>query len=159
MSATKWTVFAALLTVSAGAFAGETAGTYMTFSRATSESTLPDGSRSRLIHYYHAGTSDKADSPLAGKTSECVARMIVSSAGKVTGGSGLCFAQDATGNGGSWTWKVTEAGTEKCPQVCGTFQWAEGYGNAKSATATGAWRQTYAGKDGGVGTYTLKYTP
>jgi hypothetical protein len=155
----KYAIASALLILSADAFAGETTGTYMTFSRSTSESALPDGSRARLVHYYHAGTSDKADSPFAGKTSECVGRMVLSSAGKVVAGAGFCFAQDATGNGGSWTWKVSEAGTETCPQVCGTFQWAEGYGNAKSVTASGTWRQTFAGKDGGVGTYTLKYNP
>lgn len=159
MSAMKCVIGTTLLILSAGAFAGESAGSYMTFVRAASESTLPDGSRSRLIHYYHAGVDQKGDSPFAGKTSECVGRMILSSAGRVIAGSGFCFAQDATGNGGSWTWKVTDAATENCPQVCGTFQWAEGYGNTKGASASGVWRQTYGGKDGGTGTYTVKYTP
>ena len=159
MSTMKWIIGAALLTVSAGAFAGETAGTYMTFVRSVTESQLPDGNRARVMHYYHAGTSEKADSPFAGRTSECVGRMIVSSAGKVVSGSGFCFAQDAAGNGGSWTWKVTEARTQKCPEVCGTFKWAESFGNTKVVTASGAWRQTYAGAAGGVGTYTLTYTP
>ncbi len=159
MSKTRWMIGTALLAVSAGAFAGDTAGTYMTFVRSVGESQLPDGNRARVMHYYHAGTSEKADSPFAGKTSECIGRMIVSSAGKVLAGSGYCFAQDAAGNGGSWTWKVTEAGTEKCPSVCGTFAWAEGYGSTSKATASGAWRQTHGSKDGGVGTYTLTYTP
>lgn len=155
----RWTVALALLAASTGAFAGDTAGTYMTFVRSVSESQLPDGNRARVMHYYHAGTSDKADSPFAGKTSECIGRMIVSSAGNVVAGSGFCFAQDVTGNGGSWTWKVTEAGTDKCPGVCGTFAWVEGYGNTGSAKASGAWRQTHASKDGGIGTYTVTYTP
>lgn len=159
MSTMKWLIGAALLSSSAGAFAGDTSGTFMTFNRFMSESALPDGGHARLLHYYQAGTSEKADSPFAGKTSECVGRMIVSSAGKVIAGNGFCFAQDAAGNGGSWTWNVTEAGTQKCPGVCGTFKWAEGYGNAKRVTAGGVWKQTYAGKDGGVGTYTLTYTP
>ena len=159
MSTMKWIIGAALLTVSAGAFAGETAGTYMTFVRSVTESQLPDGNRARVMHYYHAGTSEKADSPFAGRTSECVGRMIVSSAGTVVSGSGFCFAQDAAGNGGSWTWKVTEARTQKCPEVCGTFKWAESFGNTKVGTASGAWQQTYAGSAGGVGTYTLTYTP
>lgn len=159
MSTMKWLIGAALLSSSAGAFAGDTSGTFMTFNRSMSESALPDGGHARLLHYYQAGTSEKADSPFAGKTSECVGRMIVSSAGKVIAGNGFCFAQDAAGNGGSWTWNVTEAGTQKCPGVCGTFKWAEGYGNAKRVTASGVWKQTYAGKDGGVGTYTLTYTP
>ena len=159
MSTMKWLIGAALLSSSAGAFAGDTSGTFMTFNRSMSESALPDGGHARLLHYYQAGTSEKADSPFAGKTSECVGRMIVSSAGKVTAGNGFCFAQDAAGNGGSWTWNVTEAGTQKCPGVCGTFKWAEGYGNAKRVTASGVWKQTYAGRDGGIGTYTLTYTP
>jgi hypothetical protein len=150
---------AALLTVSAGAFAGDTAGTYMTFNRSVSDSTLPDGSHARVMHYYHAGTSEKADSPFAGKTSECIGRMIVSSAGKVLSGSGSCFAQDAAGNGGLWTWKVTEAGTDTCPSMCGTFKWVEGYGSTSNATASGAWRQTHVSKDGGIGTYTVTYKP
>jgi len=159
MSTMKWLIGAALLSSSAGAFAGDTSGTFMTFNRSMSESALPDGGHARLLHYYQAGTSEKADSPFAGRTSECVGRMIVSSAGKVIAGNGFCFAQDAAGNGGSWTWNVTEAGTQKCPGVCGTFKWAEGYGNAKRVTASGVWKQTYAGKDGGIGTYTLTYTP
>lgn len=159
MTRMTWIIGAALLTASTGALASETAGTYMTFVRSVTDSQLPDGNRARVMHYYHAGTSDKADSPFAGKTSECVGRMIVSSAGKVVSGHGFCFAQDAAGNGGSWTWKVTEAGTQKCPEVCGTFKWAEGFGNTKVVTAAGAWRQTHAGAAGGVGTYTLTYTP
>lgn len=159
MTTMKWILGAALLTVSAGASASETAGTYMTFVRSATESQLPDGNRARVMHYYHAGTSEKADSPFAGKTSECVGRMIVSSAGKVVSGSGFCIAQDAAGNGGPWTWKVTEAGTQQCPEVCGTFKWAESLGNTKVVTASGAWRQTHASSAGGVGTYTLSYTP
>ena len=159
MRTTKWMIGVALIAISAGASAGEAAGTYMTFVRSASETQLPDGNRARLMHYYHAGTSDRADSPFAGQTSECVGRMIVSSAGKVVSGHGFCFAQDAAGNGGSWTWKVSEAGTEKCPQVCGTFKWEEGFGKARNATASGAWRQTLASRDGGVGTYTVTYTP
>jgi hypothetical protein len=159
MTTMKWLIGAMLLTSSAVAMASDTTGTYMTFNRSMSESALPGGGHTRLVHYYQAGTSDKADSPFAGRTSECVGRMIVSSAGKITDGSGFCFAQDAAGNGGSWTWKVTEAGTEKCPSVCGTFKWAEGYGNAKKVTASGAWKQTYVSKDGGIGTYALTYAP
>jgi hypothetical protein len=159
MSKMKWAIGTALLALSAGAFAADTAGTYMTFNRSVSESAMPDGNRARVMHYYHAGTSDKADSPFAGKTSECIGRMIVSSAGKVVSGSGFCFAQDAAGNGGSWSWKVEEAGTGKCPSICGTFKWMEGYGNARKATASGAWRQTHSSKDGAIGTYTVTYTP
>ena len=159
MSTLKWVVGAALLTFAAGAFAGDAAGTYMTFNRSTSEVPLADGTHARVTHYYQAGTSDKADNPFAGKPSECIGRMIMSGAGKVLTGSGFCFAQDAKGNGGSWTWKVSEAGTEKCPGVCGTFSWAEGFGNARNAKASGTWRQTQANKEGGIGTYTVTYTP
>jgi len=150
---------ATLLTVTGGALAAESSGTYMTFVRSVGESALLDGNRARVMHYYQAGTSEQAGNPFAGRTSECIGRMIVSSAGKVVAGAGFCFMQDAAGNGGSWTWKVTEVGTDKCPTVCGTFNWAEGYGSVRNATATGAWRQTYASKDGGVGTYTVTYTP
>jgi hypothetical protein len=159
MSATKWMLGFGLLALSTVAAAGDTTGTYMTFGRAMTESTLADGSHARLVHYYHAGTSEKADSPFANKTSECVARMIVSSAGKLVAGSGSCFAQDSAGNGGSWTWKLTEAGTDKCPTACGTFKWVEGYGNAKNATASGTFKQTFASKEGVVGNYTVTYTP
>lgn len=159
MTATKWMIGATLFTLSGGALAADTTGTYMTFARSATDSTLADGTHARLVHYYHAGTSEKADSPFANKTSECVARMILSNAGKVVAGTGFCFAQDAAGNGGSWTWKFTEAGTDKCPMVCGTFKWVEGYGNTSKVTASGTFRQTYAGKDGGIGTYTVTFTP
>jgi hypothetical protein len=56
MTTMKWIFGAALLAMAAGALAGETAGTYMTFVRAASESQLPDGNRARVMHYYHAGT-------------------------------------------------------------------------------------------------------
>ena len=42
---------------------------------------------------------------------------------------------------------------------CDTFKWTEVYGNAKRATASGAWKHTHASKDGGIGTYTVTYTP
>jgi hypothetical protein len=85
--------------------------------------------------------------------------MIVSSAGKVLGGSGYCFAHDAAGNAGAWTWRVEESGTEKCPGLCGTFKSEEGFGNAGNGKISGTWRQTQASKDGGVGTYAVTYTP
>ncbi len=157
MSKFSWLIGISLLTLSAGASAGDASGVYMTFIRSFGESALPDGTRARLMHYHQAVTSDKADSPVAGKTSECVGRMIVSSAGKVVSGNGFCFSDDAAGNGASWSWQVEEAGTPKCPQICGTFKWLEGYGNRKGATVTGTWTQTQASRDGGVGTYTVKY--
>lgn len=157
MSRTSWLIGISLLTLAAGANAGETSGVYMTFVRSFSDTPMADGTHARVIHYHQATTSDKADSPLAGKTSECVGRMIVSSAGKVVSGHGFCFSDDGAGNGASWSWRVEEAGTPKCPQMCGTFKWLEGYGNTKSATAAGTFMQTQAGKDGGVGTYTVKY--
>lgn len=159
MHATKWMIGTALLTLSAGAFAGETGGTFMSFVRSASESQLPDGNRARVMHYHHASTSDKADSPFAGKTSECIGRMIVTAAGKVASGSGFCFAQDAAGNGGSWSWKIEQAGTASCPIACGTFKWVEGYGKTSKVTASGSWKQTQSTKDGNIGTYTVTYTP
>jgi hypothetical protein len=159
MPAMKWLIGAAMLASSAGALADNATGTYMTFNRAMSESPLPDGSFARVIHYYQAGTSDNAANPFAGKGSECVARMIVSSAGKVTAGTGFCFMQDAAGNGGAWTWAVTEAGTARCPSMCGTFKWAEGYGSTRQANGSGEWKQTFASAEGGAGTYTVTYTP
>lgn len=159
MNRTRWLIGAALIAASAGAMAEESMGSYMTFIRSASDARLPDGNIARLVHYYHAGTSDKASSPFADKTSECLGRMIYTAAGKFVSGHGHCFAQDASGNGGSWTWKATESGTERCPTVCGTFQWAEGYGSARNVAARGTWTQTYGGKDGGAGTYTLSFTP
>lgn len=159
MNTTKWTIGAALLTLSAGAVAGDATGTYMTFVRSASETSLPDGNRARVMHFYHAGTSDQATSPFAGRTSECVGRMILTSAGKVVSGSGYCFAQDAKGGGGAWTWKVEQAGTDKCPTVCGMLTWLESYGNAGKAPARGTWRQTGSSTEGSIGTYTVTFKP
>jgi hypothetical protein len=148
----------ALLAVSTVALAVDASGTYMTFTRSVSETTMPDGSHARLVHSFHVATSNKADSPFDGKTSECVGRMIVSSAGKVVSGGGFCFAQDAAGNGGSWSWKIEATGTPECPQVCGTFKWLEGYGDSKHVTATGTWTQKQRNAEGGLGVFTVKYT-
>lgn len=150
---------AALLAFSSGSFAAETSGTYMSFIRAMNESALPDGTQIRIVHYYHVGTSENAASPFAGKSSECIGRMVVSGSGKMLAGSGFCVAQDDAGNGGWWSWKMDEAGTAACPTVCGSFSWVEGYGSTRNSSATGKWRQTGTSRNGSVGTYTVTYAP
>ncbi len=155
----KWMMAATLLVVSTSSLAAETSGTYMTFLRSANESILPDGNRVRVMHYYHVGTSERAESPFAGKSSECVGRMVVSGSGKVLAGTGFCFAQDDAENGGAWTWKIDESGTADCPAVCGSFSWVEGYGSNRNASASGKWRQTGANRNGNVGSYTVTFTP
>lgn len=146
-----------LLALPVIALADEAGGTYMTFVRSASESRLPDGNVVRVMHYFQAGTSESAGNPFEGKNSECIGRMVGKPAGPFNTGSGFCFVQDAAGNGGLWSWRIEEAGTQKCPTVCGTFKWLEGFGNTASVKANGTWRQVHTSKDGATGTYKLTY--
>jgi hypothetical protein len=147
---------AALLAVSVGASADDTTGYYTTHNVKMTETKLADGHRAVVFHYYQVGSSTQADDPFSNTESNCIGRIVLSKEGKLLSGNGYCFAQDASGNGGSWSWKMDEFGTAKCPDVCGTFGWIEGYGSLKGASGGGTWVRTHLFSEGSLGTY--KYT-
>ena len=147
-----------LLAVSFGAAAGEATGYYTTHDGKSVESTLPDGRKIVVSHYYQLAKSDKADDPINNTESNCVGKVVLSKDGEVLSGSGSCFSQDPSGDGSLWWWKVDEAGTAKCPDLCGSFGYVEGYGKLKGTKGGGTWVRTNVFAEGSMGTFKSSYT-
>jgi hypothetical protein len=153
-----WIAAAAMLVVSTGASAAESSGFYTTHSGKSYNTTLPDGRTITVSHYYQLAKSDKADDPINNMESNCTGRFVVSKEGQVLSASGICFSTQASGDGGTWWWKADEIGTAKCPDLCGSFGWVEGYGSLKNAKTAGTWVRTEVYAEGSIGTYKSTYS-
>jgi hypothetical protein len=147
-----------LLAASAVALAGESTGRFTSHTGLTTETVLPDGGKAVVIHYYQLYVSDKADDPMNDTAGDCVGKLILSKEGKTISGSGVCFAKDVSGDGTSLWWKVDEAGTARCPDLCGSFGYVDAYGKFKGVTGGGTWVRTHLFGDGTNGTYKSTYT-
>lgn len=146
-----------LLVASVGAYAAESMGRFTNHIVDTMETELPDGRKAVVLHYYQLLTSDKADDPLNNTASDCVGKLILSKDGKTLSGSGSCFSRDVDGDGMSRWWKVDEAGTTKCPDLCGSFGSFDAFGKYKGMTSSGTWVRTHVFTDGAIGTFKQTY--
>lgn len=153
-----WLAAAACLALPATASAGESAGFFTTHTGKSHETTLPDGHKLVVSHYYQLTKSDKADDPINGMDSNCVGHYLLDKDGKMLSGSGSCFSNNTGGDGSFWWWKVDETGTAKCPTACGSFGYVNGFGKLKDVTGGGTWVQTDIMTNGSIGTYKSKYS-
>jgi hypothetical protein len=152
-----WLAAAALLAVSATASAGESTGNYSTYTGKEQVTTLADGRKIVLSHYYQLSRSDKADDPINGMDSDCIGRFLLDKDGKMVSGSGSCFSHNDSGDGSFWWWKMDETGTAKCPDACGSFGYVDGFGKLKGVTGGGTWVRTDVMAKGSMGTYKSSY--
>jgi hypothetical protein len=68
------------------------------------------------------------------------------------------LSEDASGDGLSFWWKIDEAGTAKCPDICGSYGFVDGNGKFKRVTSSGTWVRTHVfGEDGSSGTFKGTY--
>ena len=155
---TLFTMMVVLLAVSANVFAEESTVRFTSHNGLTTETALPDGRKAVVFHYYQLFVSDKADDPLNNTAGDCVVKLIFSKEGKTRSGSGVCFPKDVSGDGTTAWWKVDEAGTAKCPDLCGNFGYVEGYGKFKGVTGGGTWVRTHLFGDGSMGTARSTFT-
>lgn len=120
---------------------------------------MPDGSMVQLIHYSNMSIADDLHHPSADTAAECVGALRMNADGAVTSGSGSCFVQATDGHGFSYWWQVEKAGTEDCPQLCGTWGYFGGYGRLAGLQGKGAWKVTASfGESGSMGTWTNSYS-
>ena len=148
----------ALLFVSAGATAAESAGTFANVNGKSTTTTLPDGRTEVISHYTQITSSNKADDPVGNTESACVGRFVQSGDGAVLSASGICFSTNVSGDGGSWWWKADEIGTSKCPDMCGSFGWIDGHGKFKGISGMGTWVRTAVLANSAMGTYKSTYS-
>ncbi len=148
----------ALLAASGSASAAESSGHYFNAPPTKTVTTLPDGNISVQEQFYQLNQTDHAADPMNDVAGTCFANLITTSEGKVLSGSGFCYHQDDKGNGTTYSWKIDEDGTAKCPLQCGTWQVVDGYGKFKGTTGGGTWMRTRVFADGaGLGTFTSNY--
>ena len=69
-----------------------------------------------------------------------------------------CFSRDGDGDGVSYWWVVDSAGTEDCPDLCGSFTYYGGYGKYAGMTGSGTWRRNALVGGMGMGTWSSSYS-
>ncbi len=145
----------ALLAVSV--LAGESKGRYFEHLTSQTETALADGRTAVIFTAKQYAISDKADDPFNNISADCVGRMILSKAGEVLSGSGMCFVKDVSGDGVNHAWKVEEVGTSTCPDICGSWRMVDSFGKFKGTTGSGTFTRTHVFSDGVMGSYTSTY--
>lgn len=146
-------ILAVLLAASAGAYAADVSGHFANHDTQTMVTELPDGGKAVIFHYYELWIADTAEDPLGDAAGDCVGRMILDKEGAPTTGSGICFTRTTGGDGSTLWWKVDEAGTTRCKDICGSWGYIEGFGKYKGVTGSGTWIRTTLFSDGSLGSY------
>ncbi len=145
----------ALLAASSAASAAQATAHFYTHTISQTRTTLPNGNTSVLTRYYIHVVPDNADDPMGQRAGNCMGESIVAGDGKEIAASGICFTRDPAGNSVSHWWKMDEAGTAKCPHVCGHYGFLPGTGSGKfkGVTGGGTFVRTLAfGDEGSSGT-------
>lgn len=151
-------VMIVLLAASVAAFAGDANGRFANHDTKVTQTVLADGRTVVSFDYYELWITDNADDPIANSKGDCAGRMILSKEGATLSGSGVCFTTNLSGDGTTLWWKVDEAGTSRCPDICGSWAYVNGYGKLKGVTGSGTWVRTVLFSDGSLGTYKGTYT-
>ncbi len=136
---------------------GSATGRYSTFTISQDMEELPDGTTTMNMYYHQAAFSDKPGHPIDNTTANCVGLLRLHADGTFASGSGSCFSTDAEGNGASFWWRATDAGTTSCPDLCGAWGYFAGYGKFAGITGEGTWTRTSLFTDGSIGKWTGSY--
>lgn len=161
MPRTTLTIAVVLLTGAATAGAqmkGASKGSYATMPVAADTMQMPDGQMLIGGRYDQVTFANDPASPLSNAKARCTSAMVVGKDGKTVSFSGACFSMDAAGNGESFWWRQTEAGTPACPAICGQWGFYSGYGKFANITGGGTWKAAANLADGtGMGTWEGSY--
>ena len=120
---------------------GQSTGQWSSQTLSEETTELADGRTVVMSRTVNATFADDAHHPLDNHRAECAGQVVLSAAGEFMSQSGTCFSRDADGDGVSYWFAVASAGTEDCPEVCGSFTYYGGYGKYAGMTGGGTWRQ------------------
>ncbi len=137
---------------------GQSAGQYSSQTLDEQTTELADGRTVVMNHSAQATFADDADHPLANQRADCAGQFVLSADGEVMSGNGTCFSRDGDGDGVSYWWVVDSAGTEDCPDLCGSFTYYGGYGKYAGMTGSGTWRRNALVGGMGMGTWSGSYS-
>lgn len=133
-------------------------GRYGTRTTASQTTQMPDGRTVEVNHYHQVTFADDASHPLNNQTADCIGQFLMSAEGNPVSASGSCYGKDADGDGVSYWWRMREAGTAACPNLCGSFGYFSGYGKFKGITGGGTWQVTAPFPEGSLGTWEGSYS-
>ena len=136
---------------------GSSTGRYATHTLSDDVQQMPDGSTVILTHYYQITFAD-GDHPIDNVSSSCVGKLKFAADGSPQWANGSCFNTNAEGDGSSFWWRMTEAGTANCSDICGEWGYFAGHGKFEGLAGTGTWQRTTLFSDGSTGTWQGSYT-
>jgi hypothetical protein len=137
---------------------GSTEGRYATHSISEDVQELEDGSSIVLFHYHQTAFADDANHPIDNTSASCIGRLKTDAGGMPVSSNGSCFSADADGDGASFWWRMTEVGTEQCPDMCGVWGYYAGDGKFAGIEGEGTWQRTTLFPDASSGVWTGSYS-
>lgn len=143
------------------AFAGDSgsgSGQFANHDNIVEMTEMPDGSSTMVVHYSSVTLADDSDHPSADMAAECVGVMRMNADGTFGSGEGTCFGTTADGDTQSYWWKVDEAGTAACPDMCGSWGYFAGTGSFDGLQGTGTWKRSHVIGDLSWGTWKNSYS-
>lgn len=147
-------VCALLLTVPVAGFAQETSGRYATSNGQEITQELPDGSKIQITHYTQISFAADSSHPLDNMSSDCVGRFHMSANDTPVSSDGMCTGFDGQGNSATFWWRMDEANTSDCPDLCGSWGYFNGTGKFNGIEGSGTWARETTFHNGSSGTWT-----
>jgi hypothetical protein len=146
-------VCALLLAIPAYGLAQEASGRYATANGQEMTQELPDGSKIQISHYTQISFANDSNHPLDNMSSDCVGRFHMAANDTLVTGDGMCTGFDAQGNSATFWWRVDQANTSDCPDLCGSWGYFNGTGKFKGIEGSGTWARDTMFQNGSSGTW------
>lgn len=137
---------------------GSASGRYATHTLSNDVQEMPDGSSMVLSHYNQISFANDGEHPIDNVSLDCIGKLMVAADGSMTAGNGSCFGVDKDGHGTSFWWRMTEARTADCSDICGEWGYFAGDGKFEGIEGSGTWQRNTLFPDGSSGTWQGSYT-
>lgn len=137
---------------------GSQEGRYVNLNDDAVVTVLPEGGELQQVDFRQATFSSDRGFPLDDILSDCSGVFVVDGAGDATHASGNCMGSDPDGDRIAWWWQMTDAGSQECPGMCGTFGLFGGHGKYEGLTGEGTWERDTVHPAGGFGSWQLDYS-
>ena len=147
-----------LIPAVAVAQSGTQEGRYANLNDAVVVTELPGGGELQEVDFRQVTFASDGESPLDEILSDCRGVFQMDAAGQPTHASGTCMGSSPEGDLIAWWWQMTEAATEGCSDMCGTFSLFGGHGKYAGMTGEGTWIRESIHPTGGFGTWQLEYS-